>query len=85
VGLFVGLLTLPLAPLRGVIWIAEKIQEQAEYELYDENRIRAQLVELELAYETGTIDDESYASLEEQLIDRLREARARQAAQFAEG
>ena len=76
-GLFVGLLTLPLAPLRGVIWIAEKIQQQAELELYDENRIRAQLVEVELAYETGTIDEETYIRLEEELLERLRESRAR--------
>ena len=76
-GLFFGLLTIPLAPLRGVIWIAEKIQQQAEHELYDENRIRAQLVELELAFETGTIDEDTYARLEEELIERLRVARAR--------
>jgi len=30
VGLITGLLTLPLAPVRGTVWLAERIQEQAE-------------------------------------------------------
>ena len=42
-GLITGLLTLPLAPVRGTVWIAEQIQEQAEGELYDEGAIQAQL------------------------------------------
>ena len=32
-GLFVGLLTLPLAPIRGTVWIAEKLAEEAAREL----------------------------------------------------
>ena len=47
-GLITGLLTLPLAPVRGTVWIAERLEEQAE-ELYDESAIRAQLMELEAA------------------------------------
>ena len=74
-GLFTGLLTLPLAPIRGVIWIAEKIQQEAERELYDEGRIRAQLTEVELAWETRAIDEETYVRLEEELLERLRVAR----------
>jgi hypothetical protein len=30
VGLLTGLLGLPLAPVRGVLWLAEQIQDQAE-------------------------------------------------------
>jgi hypothetical protein len=74
-GLFTGLLTLPLAPIKGVIWIAEKIQQEAERELYDERKIRGQLTEVELAYETGAIDEDTYVRLEEELLDRLRIAR----------
>ena len=40
-GLFTALLTLPLAPVRGTVWIAEKLQEQAELELYDESALQA--------------------------------------------
>ena len=46
-GLITGLLTLPLAPVRGTVWLAERIQEAAEEELYDDSSIRAELLELE--------------------------------------
>ncbi|MGO4759259.1 gas vesicle protein GvpG, partial [Streptomyces sp. 2MCAF27] len=34
-GLITGLLTLPLAPVRGVAWIAEQLRQEALRELYD--------------------------------------------------
>ncbi len=40
-GLFTGVLTLPLAPVRGLVWVAEQVQDEAESQLYDEDRIRA--------------------------------------------
>jgi len=70
-GLISGLLTLPLAPLRGTVWLAERIQEQAEEELYDESAIRAGLLELEAARETGDLDEEEIAAAEDALIERL--------------
>ena len=39
-GLFTGLLTLPLAPVRGVVWVAEQVAQEADRQLYDEDRIR---------------------------------------------
>jgi hypothetical protein len=70
-GLISGLLTLPLAPLRGTVWLAERIQEQAEEELYDESAIRAGLLELEAAREAGNVDEEELAAAEDALIERL--------------
>ena len=70
-GLITGLLTLPLAPVRGTIWLAERIQEQAEDELYDESAIRAGLLELELARQVGTLDEQEIAAAEDALIERL--------------
>ncbi len=70
-GLFTGLLTLPLAPLRGTLWVAEQVAEQATRELYDERTIRAQLEELEVQHERGEITTEEYDRLEEMLLDRL--------------
>jgi hypothetical protein len=70
-GLITGLLTLPLAPVRGTIWLAERIQEQAEAELYDESSIRAGLLELEAARQAGTLDDQELAEAEDALIERL--------------
>jgi hypothetical protein len=48
-GLLTGLLTLPLAPVRGTIWIAERLLEEAERELNDPAAIEQQLVDAERA------------------------------------
>ena len=70
-GLISGLLTLPLAPVRGTAWLAERILEQAESEFYDERAIRSQLLEIEAAREAGEIDDETAAQAEDVLLERL--------------
>jgi hypothetical protein len=70
-GLIVGLLTLPLAPVRGTMWLAERILDQAELEFYDEGAIRAQLLEIERAREAGEIDDQTAAEAEDILLERL--------------
>jgi Gas vesicle protein G len=75
VGLITGLLTLPLAPVRGTIWLAERIQEQAEEELYDESAIRDGLLELEAARQAGTLDEQEIAAAEDALIERLMATR----------
>jgi cytochrome c-type biogenesis protein CcmI len=75
VGLITGLLTLPLAPVRGTVWLAERIQEQAEAELYDEDVIRAQLMEIDAAREAGEIDEEEATQAEDELLERLIAAR----------
>jgi hypothetical protein len=74
-GLITGLLTLPLAPVRGTVWIAEQVQEQAEAELYDESAIRAALIELETAREAGELDEQELAEAEDALVERLMEIR----------
>ena len=70
-GLITTLLTLPLAPVRGTVWLAERGQEQAEAELYDETAIRAGLLELEHARETGELDEREIDAAEDALIERL--------------
>jgi cytochrome c-type biogenesis protein CcmI len=75
VGLITGLLTLPLAPVRSTVWLAERIQEQAEAELYDERVIRAQLMEIDAAREAGEIDEDEATRAEDELLERLIVAR----------
>ena len=70
-GLFTGLLLLPLAPLRGTIWIAERLMEYAEQELGDEAMARRLLAEAELAYEAGDLSDAEYEAIEDELLERL--------------
>ena len=70
-GLFTGLLTLPLAPVRGVVWVAERVTEEVERELYDEGNIRRQLLQLELDHDDGKLSDEERSAQEEVLLQRL--------------
>lgn len=75
-GLIGAVLGLPLAPLRGVVWIAEQLREQALRELYDPDVIRAHLAEVEAARAAGTIDEEEAAAREAELVRRLMDPRS---------
>ena len=70
-GLLTTLLTLPLAPVRGTIWIAEQVREQALREFEDEDSIRARLADLEARYELGEMPEEDYLRSEDELLERL--------------
>ncbi|WP_067803469.1 gas vesicle protein GvpG [Actinomadura formosensis] len=76
-GLFTGLVTLPLAPVRGVMWLAETLTEQAEAQLYDPGRIAAEMQQVADETAAGEITEEEAAAREEELIHRLNEGRAR--------
>jgi len=75
VGLITGLMSLPLAPVKGVVWIAERLLEQAEQDFYGEAAIRRQLDDLEVSHELGEIDDQEYAQAQDELVHRLMEGR----------
>ena len=74
-GLITGLLTLPIAPVRGVVWVAEKLQDAAERELHDPGVLRAQLALLNQELEAGDITIEEFEREEERLLDRLHAVR----------
>jgi hypothetical protein len=76
-GLLTGLLTFPLAPLRGTVAVAEQVLKQAEEVYYDPATIRRELEEVERLREAGEIDDEQATAWEDQLIERLMEGRSR--------
>jgi hypothetical protein len=71
VGLLTGLLGLPLAPVRGVLWLAEQIRDQAEEQYYDPARIRAHLEAVDEARRSGEISEAEAAELENELLQRL--------------
>jgi hypothetical protein len=70
-GLITGLLTLPLAPVRGVGWIAEQIAIEAERELDESARVRRELGELLAAFERGELGEEEFERAEDELLARL--------------
>jgi hypothetical protein len=69
-GILTGLLTLPLAPVRGTVWIAERLAEQAALEL-GEDGIRRELAEAEARYEAGELTLEELDEIEDDLLERL--------------
>lgn len=60
-----------LAPIKGVMFIAEKIKEQAEGEFLNEEGVRQELRELYMLLETGKISEEEFTEREEHLVERL--------------
>lgn len=80
-GILTKLLLFPVTgPIDGTLWLAEKLLEQAEAEIYDEGKVKAALMELELRLDLGEIDEETYMAGEDQLLERLREIREYKAA-----
>lgn len=75
-GLVSGLLTLPLAPLKGTVWVAEQVAREADRQLHDPARIRRQLEQVASARESGELDADEAAALERELIGRLLRDRA---------
>ena len=70
------LLTAPLtAPLAGFKFVLNQVGEMADRELYDEDRLREELLELQLRLDEGELSEEEYAELEADVMARLRVAR----------
>ncbi|ALE74028.1 MULTISPECIES: gas vesicle protein GvpG [unclassified Pseudonocardia] len=70
-GLLTGILTLPLAPVRGVMWIAEQIEAEVDREMNDPAVIRRKIDESERAFEDGEIDEAERDARQEELLGRL--------------
>jgi hypothetical protein len=72
-GLLDGLLTLPLAPVRGVAWLSEQLAEMASQQSADPTLIRGQLAEIEEAREAGELSEKEAEELEEPWLRLLLE------------
>jgi len=70
-GVIGGILTLPLAPARGLVWVLEQVVNEADAQLNDPRRIRAELAEAAEALERGELDEQTYDELEGELLARL--------------
>lgn len=64
-----------LAPLKGVIFIAKKINEVVEKETSDEGAIKEKLMALQLKFEMDEIDEEEYDKREDELLKLLENSR----------
>lgn len=73
-GLLSELVLLPLAPVRGSMWVLDQVVEEAERQYYDPSAIQAALARLEQDLESGVIDEETFDRREDELLDRLEAA-----------
>jgi len=76
-GLITGLLTLPLAPVRGMTWVAGQLVAVAERQFYDPDAIYAELRELAADLEAGRITEDEFDRAEDVLLQRLQDATIR--------
>jgi len=60
-----------LAPLKGIIFIGNKINEVIEKEMSDEGAIKERLMALQLKFEMDEIDVEEYDEREDELLQLL--------------
>ncbi|MFE9040320.1 gas vesicle protein GvpG [Streptomyces sp. NPDC007818] len=72
-GLLSRLLTLPLEPVRGVVWVAQQALDQAERQCYDPAPVWRALADLDEELRAGRIDQETFDREEAFLLDRLEE------------
>jgi len=64
-----------LAPFKGIIFIAEKIDELIQKEISDEGRIKERLMALQLKFEMDEISVEEYDRQEEELLEMIERIR----------
>jgi len=62
-----------LAPFYGLIWLGSKINEIVDRELFDEERVKEKLLELQFKheYELEPMSERDYQTRETELLERL--------------
>ena len=75
-GLLKTLLSAPVrAPINGFFWVAGKLAEKLEAEVYDPKKIQKELEDLQLRYDLGQITEDELEQSETILLDRLKAIR----------
>lgn len=70
------LITAPvLGPIQMVQWLAQKLIEAAEMQMYDVDRLKGELLELQARYDMDEVPDEEYMEMEEALLKRMNAIR----------
>lgn len=70
-GLLSKIALLPLAPVSGVVWLAEQLERQAEIEWRQQGGVRGELEELMAMHARGEISDQELAAAEDELLASL--------------
>lgn len=62
------LLKVLFAPITGMTWIAEQVHDRAMAEFDQQENLQKRLLALQLAFDMGEIDEESFEEQEEELL-----------------
>ncbi len=62
-----------LAPVNGVVWLAEKIKEAADHEFSDPGVLKQKLMDLQMMLELNQISEDDFRQRESALLARLEE------------
>lgn len=74
-GLFSAIFGLPLAPVRGVVWIADVVRRQVEEETTSPAAMRRDLEAIEEDRRSGRISDDEAARAEDEILHRVTRRR----------
>jgi hypothetical protein len=69
-----GVLTIPF---RGLLRVFDEVAEQAEQELYNEDAVKAELMDLYQRLEAGSLSEQDFGQHEAELVQRLEEIEER--------
>jgi hypothetical protein len=71
--ILLDVLTFPFtAPLKGTIWVIEQIRDRALAEINNPDRLRADLIQLQISYDRGTISKADYSKRSNEIWERLK-------------
>ncbi|NWJ47836.1 MAG: gas vesicle protein GvpG [Chloroflexi bacterium] len=67
-----GLITgIASSPYKGVMFVLEQIRKSVDRELYDETVWQQKLLDLQMRYDLGEVDQAGYEAQEQQIMEQL--------------
>ena len=61
-----------LAPIKGIVWLGEKVRDMALEELEDTpEKLQRELLDLQMTFETEEITEAEYQKKEKDILERL--------------
>jgi hypothetical protein len=70
VGLIKEIVLLPIAPVRGTFWVAERISDEVDRQEYSGGAAVSELDQIEEAKARGELDEEEAAKRQDEIIER---------------
>ncbi|MBI5344955.1 MAG: gas vesicle protein GvpG [Deltaproteobacteria bacterium] len=64
-----------LLPVKGLLWVGDKLKESAEADLLDESRVQESLLAQQMRLEMDEISESEYMEQETELLKRLEDIR----------